>query len=475
MTRLLTWGAALLLVAAPANAAPPRSLAEVPAQWPRGPAYAQAAGMATPAYGYGEVLGDPRLRRIIGGALAHNQDVAVAVANIAAARAQFQVQRASLFPELDAAASYAHAGGDGALAGATRKGDSLAADGTVASWEIDLFGRLQSLTAAQRAKWLGTLAAARGVRITLVAQIANVWLAYGADESLLGLANATANSARASLDLTRKRVAGGVAPLADQRKAEITRASAEADVAAQTTLLAQDLNALRMLAGADIAESDLPAGIDDAALHLAAVPAGLSSEILLRRPDVMEADQNLLAASANADAARAALFPRITLTGLAGVASTALTGLFTGGNFAWSGGAGVVWPIFSGGKARGGLALARAQQDAALASWRKSVQAAFRDVADVLARRGTITAQLAFAMAGRDAAVDNARLTERRYNGGIASAIDNYTSQQAAYVSERTLVATRLVDATSRVGLYRALGGDDPLAGAGSASAQTMK
>ena len=296
-----------------------------------------------------------------------------------------------------------------------------------------------------------------------MAQIANVWLAYGADSSLLRLAEATATSARASLDLTRKRVAGGVAQLADQRKAEITLASAEADVAAQTTLRAQDANALRLLVGGEIAPGDLPEGIDDAASHLATVPAGLSAEILLRRPDVMEAEQTLEAAHANRDAARAALFPRITLTGLAGVASTALTGLFTGGNFAWSGGGSVVWPIFAGGKVKGGLALAKAQQDAALAGWQKAVQAAFRDVADVLARRGTIAAQLAAAQAGRDAAVDNARLTERRYRGGIASALDNYSAQQAAYVLEKTLVVTRLVDASSRVGLYRSLGGDDPV------------
>ena len=472
MRRLASWTSVLAVLAAPVGAQTPMSQANpVPSAWPSGPAYAPQSVGAAPTYAYTQVLADPRLVRIVEQALAHNQDVAAALANIAAARAQFGVQRAALFPELDAVGNYARAGGDGtSLAGATRKGDSFAADGTISSWELDLFGRVQSLTKAQRAKWLGSQAAARGVRLSLVAQITNSWLAFGADSSLLKLAEATAGAARATLELTRKRVAGGVAGLADQRKAEITLATAEADLAAQTTLRAQDVNALRLLAGGEIAPADLPQGIEDAAQHLAAVPAGLSSEVLLRRPDVLEAEQTMLAARANRDAARAALFPRITLTGLAGVASTALSALFTGGNFAWSGGGAITWPIFAGGKVKNGLALATAQQEAALAGWRKAVQAAFRDVADVLARRGTIAAQLAAAQAGRDAAVDNARLTERRYRGGISSALDNYSAQQAGYASEKTLVVTRLVDATSRVSLYRALGGDDPTVPAGGSA-----
>lgn len=432
----------------------------IPSQLPSTAPY-PAPGAAAPAYSYRDVLADPRLVALIDQGLAHNQDVAAAIANIAAAQAQFRISRAALFPELNSSAGWVHSGGDRALGiSSSSKGDAFNAQGVVSSYELDLFGRLHDLTDQARATYLGTQAAARTARLTVVSSIATGWLTYAADTSLLKLARDTATSARASVDLTRKRVSGGIAPLADLRKAEITLRQAQADIASQTSLQAQDINALRLLVGADIAPENLPASLSDASEHLATIPSGLSSDILLRRPDVMQAEQALGAAQANTAAARAALFPKITLTGLLGTASSALASLFTGGTFAWAGGATLSYPIFKAGAAKATARQAAAQQESALAAYRKSVQSAFSDVANVLARRGTIADQLDASTAARDAARDNYTLTDQRYQGGINGYLDVLTAQQTLYTSEKTLIATVLADGANRVSLYRALGGD---------------
>jgi multidrug efflux system outer membrane protein len=459
----LTPALALVLLAGTAQAKPVDTGGPlpIPAHLPLGTAYPTLTAQDTPAYSYRKVLADPRLVALIEQGLAHNQDVAAAVANIEAAQAQFRISRSALFPELDTSAGWTHSGGDrglGVSSGA--KGDSFNAQGVVSSYELDLFGRLRDLTDQARAEYLGTQAAARATRLTLVASIATGWLTYAADTSLLKLARDTATSAQSSVDLTRKRVDGGVAPLADLRKAEITLRQAQADIANQSNLQAQDINALRLLVGADIAPADLPKGLADANAQLSVIPAGLPSEILLRRPDVMQAEDALAASQANAAAARAALFPRITLTGLLGTASTALTSLFTGGTFAWATGATINYPIFRAGAAKATARQAEAQQRASLAAYRKSVQSAFADVANVLARRGTIADQLEATIAARDAARDNYDLTNQRYEGGINQYLDVLSAEQTLYSSEKTLIATTLADGANRVSLYRALGGD---------------
>lgn len=464
MKRLISTLALAAVIAAPAHARPkPTDTGgplPIPAQLPTGPAYL-AAATDTPAYAYRDVLADPRLVALIDQGLVHNQDVAVAIANVEAAQAQFRISRAALFPQLDSSAGWVHSGGDRALGiSSTVKGDAFNAQGVVSSYELDLFGRIRDLTDQARAQYLGTQAAARTARLTVVSSIATGWLTYAADTSLLTLARDTATSAQNSVDLTRKRVDGGIAPLGDLRKAEITLRQAQADIASQTNLQQQDINALRLLVGADIPPAALPTGIVDANSHLATIPAGLSSDILLRRPDVMQAEDTLAASQANAAAARAALFPKITLTGLLGTASTALTSLFTGGTFAWAGGATLSYPIFKAGAAKATARQAEAQQRASLAAYRKSVQSAFSDVANVLARRGTIADQLDASTAARDAARDNYTLTDQRYTGGINGYLDVLTAQQTLYTSEKTLISTVLADGANRVSLYRALGGD---------------
>ncbi len=452
---LLAGGALTACSMAPAYHRPS---AVVPVTWPTGAAYGAPGDAALPRYSYRQVLADPRLVRLIDTALTHNQDVALAVAQIAEARANYRIQRAALFPEIDAAGSYTREGGNAA----TSPGDNFALQGGISAYEVDLFGRVRSLVSQQRQQYLASVSAARAARLSLVANVAQAWLEYGSDVSLLDLARRTAASAASTRQLTAKRVTGGIAALGDQRKAEVTLATAEADVASQTTLLAQDINALRLLLGAEVDPADLPGSIEDASARLAAVPAGLDSSILLRRPDVVEAEYQLRAANAGIGAARAALFPKITLTTLLGVASQALSSLFTAGAFTWSAGADASYAIFAGGRLRAGVKLSEAQRDAALATYKKAIQSAFQDVSDVLARQGTIARQLAAAKAGSDAATDDARLTDQLYRGGIASALDSFTAQQTAYAQQKVLVSTRLTAAGNLVSLYRALGGDAP-------------
>ncbi|QAY78497.1 efflux transporter outer membrane subunit [Sphingosinicella sp. BN140058] len=440
----------------------------VPPSWPAGDAYLRDSEAALPALTYRDVLRDPRLQSLIDQALANNRDLRIAAANIAAARAQYRIQRAERFPQVDAGGGVTIADRGSGQTGSGQSGSgtsggtntSFSADVGVSAFELDLFGRVAALTRAEQNRYFATEAAARATRLTLVGDIADAWLNHAADASLLRIAEDTVTSAESSVRLTRARLEGGVAPRTDLRQAEQISETARADVAEQRTALAQDVNLLQLLVGAPIDPALLPKTIDEAAAGVSAMPAGLRSDILLRRPDVVEAEFQLRAANAEIGAARAALFPRISLTGLLGLASDALTGLFSGGAFSWSAGADISYPIFRAGAGRAGVRLSEAQQQAALATYERAIQIAFREVSDALARRGTIGEQLRARTAQRDAAADTYRLTEARYRGGIDPFLTSLDAQRSLYAADRTLVATRLVAASNLVTLYQALGGD---------------
>ncbi|PXW78631.1 multidrug efflux system outer membrane protein [Blastomonas natatoria] len=446
----------------------------VPASWPVGDAYLAQSEAALPAMGYRDVFADPRLVQIIEQALANNRNLRVAAANIEAARAQFRIQRAAQLPQINAQANRTQFDngtanqnrnqdidiGNNPSASRSTAGTRYTADLSTTAFELDLFGRLQSLSDAALNRYFGTEAAARATRLTLVGDVADAWLTYAADRALLKLAEDTATNARERVKLTRLRLEGGIAPRTDLRQAEQILATAEADIAQQTTALAQDINALQLLVGAPIDEALLPQSIADAGDAVRVLPAGLDSTILLRRPDVIQAEYQLRAANAEIGAARAALFPRITLTGLAGLASNALSTLFTGAAFNYSVGETVRYSIFAGGAAQAGVAQTRAQRDAALASYEGAIQAAFRDVADALARRGTIAEQLRANQSFVDAAEDSYRLTDMRYRGGLDAFLTSLDAQRSLYQAQRTLLATQLIEASNRVTLYRALGGE---------------
>ncbi len=450
----------------------------VPASWPAGDAYLATSEAALPVMTYREVFADPRLVSVIEQALANNRDLRVAAANIAAARAQSRIQSAAQLPQVGAAVGRTQfdngtanqnrnqdidIGNDPAASPSTA-GRRYTADLSTTAFEIDLFGRLASLSDAALNRYFGTEAAARATRLTLIGDIADAWLTYAADRSLLALAEETAANAREQIKLTRLRLEGGIAPRTDLRQAEQILAAAEADIAFQTTAIAQDVNALQLLVGAPVDPALLPQSINEAGEAVRTLPAGLDSAILLRRPDVLQAEYQLRAANADIGAARAALFPRITLTGLAGLSSNLLSNLFTGAAFNYNAGANVRYSLFAGGAARAGVAQTEAQRDAAVAAYERAIQAAFRDVADALARRGTITEQLRANRAFLDAAEDTFQLADLRYRGGVDSFLGSLDAQRAAYQAERTLLTTRLVEASNRVTLYRALGGEEAAA-----------
>jgi multidrug efflux system outer membrane protein len=454
--------AALALMASACTTMQPayvRPNSAIPASWPVGDAYLRQTEAALPAVTYRDIFRDPRLQTLIEQALINNRDLMVAAANIAAAREQVRIQRAQQLPQVDASAG-ASVSGSGSGFGVDA---SYQAGLGVPNFELDLFGRLRSLTDVQRNRYFATEAAARTVQLALVSDISEAWLTYAADASLRRIAEDTVASAEKSVRLTRARLEGGIAPRTDLRQAEQILEGAKADAADQRTALAQDVNLLRLLVGAEIDPALLPASIDQAAPTVAELPAGLDSQVLLRRPDVVEAEYQLRAANAQIGAARAALFPRISLTGLLGFASSALTSLFTADSLAWSASGDATYTIFQAGAGRANVRLTEAQKAAAVASYQRVIQQAFREVADALARRGTIGEQLRARQAQREAAADSYLLTEARYRNGIESFLGSLDAQRSYYSAQRILVLSQLEAATNLVELYRSLGGDTSL------------
>lgn len=479
-----------------------RPIPAVPPNWPVGDAYLRTEEAALPSLDYRQVFRDPHLQAIIVLALAKNQDLAAATANVESARAQYRVQRAALLPEIDALGRYtltsgltstgttstgatsttgtgttvtgtgatgagatgsgtAASGGGASITSGTR--DVFSAELGVTAFEVDLFGKVRSLARAQLQLYFGTEAAARAARLSLVANVANAYLTLASDRSLLAIAIDTEKSAQHSVDLTRARLNGGVAPRTDLRQAEFVLDQAQVDRANQTTLVAQDRNALELLTGAAVADVDLPVSIAAVEPQIAAVPVGLDSRILLRRPDVVEAEYTLRSANARVGAARANFFPTISLTAVAGFASGALSSLFTGGAFAYSVAPSVSLPLFDAGRNRGNLAYAQAQRDLAVAQYQKAVQTAFREVADALARRGTIEHQVAAQLAYEQSAADAAKLEDARFRGGIDPYLNVLVTERTLYTARQALAQAQLLQAQSLVTLYQTLGGDELL------------
>ncbi len=434
----------------------------VPPSWPVGDAYLAQSEATLPTVDYTDIFHDARLQKIIVQALANNRDLRVAAANIAVARATFHIQRAELLPEVDATAGYSHAH-EGSASPNPGNSNTFSAGIGITSFEIDLFGRIRSLTTAAQNRYFETEAAARATRLTMVGDIATTWLTYASDKSLLKIAQDTADSAQRSVKLTKARLDGGIAPRTDLDQAANVLQTALSDLATQKTAVAQDINALQLLVGAPIDPTLLPASIDEVESSVAELPAGLDSGVLLRRPDVLQAEYELRATNADIGAARAELFPKISLTTLLGFASSGLSNLFTSGAFNYSVAPNVNYPIFRAGAGKATVAQSKAQRDVALATYEKSIQTAFREVADGLARRGTIADQEKAQRALTAAASDNYTLSDARYRGGIDTFLADLDAQRSLYTAQRTLVATQLAKATNLVTLYRTLGGDSQL------------
>lgn len=424
------------------------------ASWPVGDAYLRQSEAGLPAVTWRSLLSDPGLATLIDSALTSNRDLAQVLANVRAARARFRIQRADQLPIVDAGLGSGIAGDDSSSSG------RFSASIGVSAFEIDLFGRVAALSEAEQQRYLASEAGARAVRIALVGDVADAWIAVAADHSLLRIAEDTAANARRAVTLTRARLEGGIAPRTELRQAEQILATAEADVARLTSAVAQDINALELLTGGPVDPALLPENMETASQFIGLVDAGLDSSVLLRRPDVVEAEYRLRAANAEIGAARAALFPRISLTGLAGFASTALSGLFDSGSFGFSADASARYAIFRGGAGRAGVALSEAERDAALAAYEGAIQEAFRDVADALARAGTYAEEERAQRVLVAAAQDTFTLTDARYRGGIDPFLTRLDAQREYYSAQRGLVATLAGRAINRIALYRALGAD---------------
>jgi multidrug efflux system outer membrane protein len=462
---LLTGLLAVLLAGCSLQPALQRPEASVAAAYPSGPAYAlsgrpSAHQPLAAETGWRDFLIDPRLQRLVEIALANNRDLRVAVLNVAQVRAQYRIQRAALLPQLDGVAQ----------SSATRTPGSLSPTGLVefkhaysvglsAAWEIDFFGRLDSLRDQALQQYLATAQARKAFEILLVSQVAEQSLATLAFDELLAVTQNTLATAQASYRLTVLRFEAGIGTALAVSQARSVVEQAAASHAAQLRGRAQAENALVLLLGQPLPD-DLPAGLSlsDQAL-LADVPEGLPADLLTRRPDVMQAEAALLAAYANIGAARAAFLPTISLTGGLGAASASLGSLFKGGSQTWSFVPSISVPIFEGGRLQAELDVAKLQKDISIARYERAIQQAFSEVADGLAARGTYSEQVASTeryVAAEQEAFD---ISERLFRTGVADYLTVLTAQNGLYAAQQSLVSTRLGRLTSLVTLYRALGG----------------
>jgi len=411
--------------------------------------------------GWEAVYQDPRLQGVIRLAIEQNRDLRVAVLNIERARAQYRVQRAASLPALDAGLSGSKSRTPGELSGTGSAVDteSYSASLGVTAFELDLFGRVRSLNAAALQSYLATAETRRAVQISLIAETATAWATLAADQDLLSVSQNTLKSSEESLALTKRRQEGGAANLLEVRQAETLAEQARGDLAAAQAQVLRDRNALTLLAGAEVPVGLLPNGnLQDIAIRHD-LPAGVPSEVLARRPDVLAAEHNLQGMNANIGAARANFFPRITLTANAGSASTELSGLFGSGSGVWSFAPAISLPIFDGGANAANLRVARADRDIALAQYDKTVQTAFREVSDSLAIQTTLNRRLEAATRLLVAAQDAERLSRIRYEQGIDSYLVLLDAQRTRYSAEKALVALWLVRAQTSATLYKALGG----------------
>jgi multidrug efflux system outer membrane protein len=414
--------------------------------------------------GWRDVFIDPRLQGVIDLALANNRDLRVATLNIEQSRAQYRIQRAALVPAIDATGTGTQAQSSSAqvIAGGDRTVKVYSASVGITSWEIDLFGRIRSLKDAALQNYLATTEISRSVRISLVAQTANAWLNLAADQDLLALAEETLRTRQETMSLVRRRFEAGAISQLELSQAQTLVEGARSDVATAVALVEQDKNALRLAVGADVPADLLPAGGLVTAQILRDLPAGLPSDVLTRRPDVLAAEHQLAGANANIGAARAAFFPTISLTGQTGVASNSLDSLFDSGNGAWSFAPRISLPIFAGGANVAGLDSAKAGRDIAVANYEKTVQTAFREVSDGLAVQSTIAERVGSQERLVAAANDTVRLSQARYGAGIDSSLAVLDAQRTLYSSQQTLIVARLARETNLATLYKALGGGAP-------------
>ena len=409
-----------------------------------------------------DYFADPQLRQLIEAALANNRDLRVAVLNIEQARATFQVRRSDLYPTvgLGANASRGPSAANGDLTNSFSVGLALSA------WELDFFGRIASLKEQALAQYLATEEGRNAAQVSLVAAVANGWLTLLADEELLELSRQTLASREESVRLTKMRLDAGVASALDFRQAQSQTLAAQATLAQQKRQRALDENALALLLGQSLPD-DVRASLAGSQLAnapaMAPLPAGLPSELLTRRPDIRQAEQQLIAANANIGAARAAFFPRISLTAQAGTASSELSGLFKSGSWGFTIAPSLLLPIFDAGRNQANLESAQAGRSIAIAQYEKAIQTAFREVSDALAGQATLQEQSQAQQQQAEAESARLQLADLRYRNGVSSYLDLLDAQRSLFATQQGVVQVRLAQLQNQVALYKALGGGAPV------------
>lgn len=439
--------------------------APVPAAWPAGPAYqttvAQPADKKVADIPWQEFFVDPQLRKVIALALENNRDLRIAALNIERSQAQYQIRRADLLPKVDAtaAASFQRIPEDLSSTGRAMNVEQYSVGLGVASYELDLFGRVRSLKDQALEQFLATEQARRSLQISLVSQVAATYLTLVADRERLKLAQETLTNQRAAYQLVKSRFEAGISNALALSQAQTSVDSARVDIARYTTLVAQDENALNLVVGSPVPGDQLPATLSAAITAVKDIRPGLPSDVLLQRPDILQTEGQLKGFNANIGAAQAAFFPRITLVSSIGLGSDELSGLFKTGAFAWSFAPRISLPIFDAGSNKANLQVAEVDRDIAVAQYEKAIQTAFREVADALAQRGTIDEQLAAQQSLTDATSESYRLSQARFDQGVDNYLTVLDSQRAQYSAQQNLVSTSLARLANRVTLYKVLGG----------------
>ncbi|MFJ2337808.1 AdeC/AdeK/OprM family multidrug efflux complex outer membrane factor [Pseudomonas protegens] len=434
----------------------------VAAQFPQGPAYSpkEAANVAAAEQGWRQFFHDPALQQLIQTSLENNRDLRVAALNIDAYAAQYQIQRADLFPAVSANASGSRQRTPARMSQTGEAGITSQYSATVgvSAYELDLFGRVRSLSEQALQTYFSSEEARRSTQISLVASVANAYMTWQADKELLKLTQDTLAAYEESYRLTSRSNEVGVASALDLSQSRTSVENARVQLARYTRQVAQDENSLTLLLGAAI-PANLPKAQPLSADLLSDLPAGLPSELLQRRPDILEAEYKLKAANANIGAARAAFFPSISLTANAGTLSPDLSGLFKGGSGTWLFQPQINLPIFNAGSLRASLDYSKIQKDITVAQYEKSIQTAFQEVSDGLAARQTYNQQLQAQRDFVNANQDYYRLAERRYRIGVDSNLTFLDAQRSLFSAQQALITDRLSQLTSEVNLYKALGG----------------
>lgn len=400
---------------------------------------------------------DASLKQLLDISLANNRDLRVAALNIEQAAALLGLRRADQLPTVNGViAGSRNPNGSGGMVSVYTAGLSITA------YEFDFFGRIASLKEQALAQFLASREARDAAHISLIGAVAQTWFALLADEELLAISRETVKTREESLKLIKLRADNGASSDLDLRLAQSLLASARVTLAQHQRQRALDENALALLIGQPL-PLETRAKLADQRLTQFSLPelaTGLPSDLLIQRPDIRQAENLLEAANANIGAARAALFPRISLTTSVGLASKDLAGLFKGGNWAYSLAPSLVQPLFDAGRNQANLDAAKIGFDIAVAQYEKSIQSAFREVADALASRETLAHQRQAQQAQLEADTDRLRLTDLRYRNGAASQLDWLDTQRTLFATQIAQVQVRLADLQNQVALYKALGGN---------------